>query len=113
MFHLEAGTLHHNYQQPKLSGTGLRGFLGERSCLFFFFSVFAEQYVRVWGSKRVRGVFVGGRAKLGGWSALQSGWVVSWVTGSDRRYRSSLDCCRALVTWRVVRCRRERTAGGS
>lgn len=45
-----------------------------------------------------KGVFVGGRAKLGGWSALQSGWAVSLVTGSDRRYRSSLDCCRALVT---------------
>lgn len=28
MFHLETGTLHHNYQQPKLSGTGLRGVLG-------------------------------------------------------------------------------------
>lgn len=40
MFHLEAGTLHHNYQQPKLSGTGLRGFLGERSCLVFPLRIF-------------------------------------------------------------------------
>ena len=60
-----AGTLHHNYQQPKLSGTGLRGFLRERSCLIFL-SVFAEQFVRVWGSKRVRGVFVGGQAGKAG-----------------------------------------------
>lgn len=27
-FHLDAETLHHNYQQPKLSGTGLRDILG-------------------------------------------------------------------------------------
>lgn len=60
------------------------------------------------------GLFVGGRASWAdGRPSCRAGGCVVGDGHSDRRYRVSLGCCRALVTWRVEGCRRGRTAGGS